>query len=181
MIFNTPMFSLYSHVCMYVSIFLSVHKQLIWTSCRQCVRAIGCVPNNDNQLNAEIYLKAIVKWTSRCALEAIDKYVWRCTSKPSLCEFGGSDKASLQIHLKAMVQWTWRLTPTPWLSELWNPLGGSNWLNLEMRWKDVMECTWMHSDVMMKEVWRCACQLWSIKIGGVLGGSQSGSCWWKVH
>jgi hypothetical protein len=181
MIFNTHMFSLFSHLWMYVSIYLSVYAQWIWTSCRQYVRAIRCVPYDDNWSNTEEYLKAIVTWTLRCALEAMIKYVWRCTVKPLLCEFGGSDKSSLQIHLKAMVQWTGRYTPMPGLSELWDPPGGSHSLNLEICWKGAMVYMWMHSDVVIKEVWRCACQLWSIKIGGVVGGSQSRSCWWKIH
>jgi len=66
---HSHVFSLYSHLCIYVSMYLYSYPstRYIWTGCRWCLRAIWAAPENDDQVNSEIYSKAVVE------------RVWRCT------------------------------------------------------------------------------------------------------
>ena len=69
-IVKTHVFSLYSHLCIFVSIELPIYTQYIWTGCRRCLRAIRGSPENDDRVNSEIHS------------EAVSKQVWRCSWKP---------------------------------------------------------------------------------------------------
>jgi len=56
MIFKTDVFNLCTQECIYVSIYICY----IWIACRWWLRAIQGVPEDDNQVNSEIHLEAII-------------------------------------------------------------------------------------------------------------------------
>jgi hypothetical protein len=95
-IFKTQVLSVYSHLCIYVSILQPIYTRHIWTGCRRCLRAIRGAPENDNQVNSEIHSEAL-----------IDR-VWRCNWRSKLSELrdtlGGRDRVSLEMHLAAKVE-----------------------------------------------------------------------------
>ena len=64
--FKTNVFSLYSHLCIYVSIWLPIYTRYIWTGCRRCLRAIRGAPENDNRVNLEIHSEAVIERVWRC-------------------------------------------------------------------------------------------------------------------
>jgi hypothetical protein len=57
----TDVLSLYSHLCMYVSIELPIYTGYIRTGFRRCLRAIRVTPENDDLLNSEIHSEAVIK------------------------------------------------------------------------------------------------------------------------
>jgi len=86
MIFKTHVFSLYSHLCIYVSIKLPIETRYNWTGCRRSLEQF------------RVCLKMMIEWTQRY------------TQRPSSSEFrdalGGDNRAYLEIHLEAMIKWT---------------------------------------------------------------------------
>jgi len=40
--------------------------------------------------------------------EIVNERVCRCTWRPSSCELGGRNRASLEIHLEAVIEQVWR-------------------------------------------------------------------------
>ena len=89
-IFKTHVFSLYSHLCIYVSIQLPIYTR---TGCWRCLRAIRGAPENDDRMNSEIHSEAVIE------------RVWRCNWRSRLNELrdalGGRDGVSLEMHLAA--------------------------------------------------------------------------------
>jgi hypothetical protein len=55
-IFKTHVFSLYSHLCIYVSIYI----RYIWTGCMRGLRTIRGAPEDDDRMNSEIHLEAVI-------------------------------------------------------------------------------------------------------------------------
>ena len=60
MIFKTHVFGLYSHLGIYVSIWLPIYAQYIWIGCRQCLGAIQGVPENDDRVDTEICSEVMI-------------------------------------------------------------------------------------------------------------------------
>jgi len=151
------------HLCIYVSIALSIYTLDIWTGCRWYLKAIRDMPDDGNQLKTEMHLEAVINrvWKStywpisrelRDALrgqyciyleihfvamkEETERCTWRPRSSKLRDALGGCDRASIEMHLEAVIKWTYRCTLRPW----WNIFG----------------------DVCPRP--------WSSKLGGVLGG-----------
>jgi len=61
MIFKTHEFSLYSHLCIYVSIWLPIYTRYISTGCRRCRRAIRDTSENEDRVNSEIHSEAVIE------------------------------------------------------------------------------------------------------------------------
>jgi hypothetical protein len=68
--FKTHVFSLYSHLYIYVSIYI----RYIWTGWRRWFREIRGAPEDDDRVNSEIHLEAVIE------------QVWRCTWRPRSSE-----------------------------------------------------------------------------------------------
>jgi len=60
---------------------------------------------------------------SELAIKQIWLYIWR----PSMCQLGGGDRASSEIHLQAMMEGGWR--PYSW--EFGDALGRHDFANFE--------------------------------------------------
>jgi hypothetical protein len=107
-IFQTHEFSLYSNVCIDVTIWLPIYKHYIWTGCRRCFWAIRVTPEDDDRVNSEIHLEDVIEW------------VWRSTGRAWLSELrdalGGLNWASLEMHLEAEIELVWRCI---WRPQLW--------------------------------------------------------------
>jgi len=68
-IFKTHVSSLYSDLCIYVSIHISTHlhcTRYIWTGCRRWLTAIRAAPENDNQVDSEIHCEAVIEQFGGC-------------------------------------------------------------------------------------------------------------------
>jgi len=89
-IFKTHVFSLYSHLriyvsiylciyifmylciyvsmylCIYASIYVFIYTRYIWTGCRWCCRELRSAPEYNNQLNPTIHCKAMIESLWRC-------------------------------------------------------------------------------------------------------------------
>jgi len=64
MIFKTYVFTLYSHLCNNVSMYLysyQIYTRYIWTSCRRCLREIRGAPEIDDRVNSEMRLEAVIE------------------------------------------------------------------------------------------------------------------------
>jgi len=103
LIFKTHVFSLYSHLYIYVSLNLFINESIklpiytryVYTGCRWWLRAIRGAPDDHHQVNSEIHSKAMME------------PVWRCTWTSHNCG-----------NLEAVIERLWRNTWRPWLSEL---------------------------------------------------------------
>jgi len=131
MIFKTHVFSLNSHLHIYVSI----NIQYIRTGWRWWRRAIRCAPEDDDVVNSEIHLDAVFDRVRRCTMsprwsELRDEYGRqnRFTLQAlSLWEIGGSYRASLEMHFKDAIEPVWRCTSRPWTYGISGLLGGGRW------------------------------------------------------
>jgi len=134
--FETHAFSLYSHICIYVSTELPFHMLYTWTGCRRCMRAMRGVPGYDNRVKSGIHCVAGIESVWRCtwmtrssemrvALGAMIKQVWTCTWRQRSSGLRDAlvdrDRSSLGMHLQAMIKWEWRST---WRRGIWR---GSFW------------------------------------------------------
>jgi len=93
-IIKTNVFSLNSHLCMYIA----THLDMVCLDCLQAVveSAIGRAPENDDRVNTEIHSQIVIEQVSRCT--------WR----PWSCEPGGHNQVGLEIHLEAVIERVWR-------------------------------------------------------------------------
>jgi len=189
MIFKPYAFSLYSHLCVNVSIWLPINTQYIWTGSTRWLGTIWYAPEDDDRVNSEIHSKAMLK------------QVWRCTSRWRLSELsdalGGRDRVSLGMHFEAMIEWVWRWTWRPGSSELrdalWTPDRASleMLLEAEIEWtqrgtgrpwsREFGEALWgpwkskileMHFEAVIdviERVWRCTLRPWSSQFGDAIG------------
>jgi hypothetical protein len=86
-IFKTYAFSLYSHLCNYVSIELPIYTQKL--------RVIRGAPGDDDQVNTEIHSENVIE------------RVWRCNWGPILRELRdaleGGDRVSMGMHIEAVI------------------------------------------------------------------------------
>ena len=114
-IFKTYAFSLYSHLCIYVSIQLPIYTRYIWTGSTRWLWAIRGAPEDDDQVNVRLRYPSI----------SVDP--------PSLNHdvLIGCDWASWELHLEAEIEWTQRCTWRPGSSELRDALRGRDRANLE--------------------------------------------------
>jgi hypothetical protein len=94
-IVKTHVFSLYSHLCIYVSRELPFYALYIWTGCRQCMRAIRGVPADDNGVNSEIHYTAVIE------------DVWRCTCIPRSSELRDALGAMIEQHSRCTGRQRW--------------------------------------------------------------------------
>jgi hypothetical protein len=60
-IFKTHIFSLYSHLRIYVSILPPLYTRYIWTSSSRCLRAIRGAPENEDPVNSKIHSEAMIE------------------------------------------------------------------------------------------------------------------------
>jgi len=133
-------------VSMYLYSYPSTHGI---SGCRRCLRAIRGAPENDDRVNLEMHLEAVIDRVWRCTgkpwssefgdafgdrdwvnsemhWEAVIERVWRCNWRPRLSELReslqGRDRASLEMQLETEIEWTQRYTPRPWSSEFGDAL-----------------------------------------------------------
>jgi len=96
-------------------------------------------------------------------LEAVIDWVWRCTGRRWLIEFGdtlgGRDGVNSQIHWEAVIEQVWRCPWRPRLSQLTDSLGGRNRASLDM-----------HLEAEIEWTKRCTGRPWSSEFGDALGG-----------
>jgi len=93
---HSQLFSLYSHLCIDVSIELPIDTRYIWTGCRQCLRAIRGAPETDDWVNSEIYSKAVIDRVCKCT--------WRRKSSVFGDTLGGRDQVNLEMHSQIMIE-----------------------------------------------------------------------------
>jgi len=165
-IFKTHLFSLYSHLCIYVSTHLHtvyldwLHAVLecnSWCAWRWWSSELRDTPGGRDCVNSEMHLEAVIKRG------------WRCTGRPWSSELrdalGGRNRARLVMHLEGMNEGVWRYTWKPRSCEL----GRLNRASLEMHLYPEMEwtqrCTWRPWSSEFGDALGCR----SSKIGGVLG------------
>jgi len=135
-------------------------------------------PGQPNTYSPSLYPPPLSQYPGTPAIVAL-----RCTWRPWSSVFGDS-------FGEREIEWTQQCTWRPWYSEYGDALG--DW---EIRW--TQRCTWrpwlsefgdalgdrdrvnsvMHLDAVIERVGRYTWRLWSIKIGGVLGGGWSGGNW----
>jgi len=195
--FKTHVFSLYSHLLIYVSMQLPTYTRYIWTGCSRWFVGIGGVPEDDDWVNSVASSEAKVDWVLRCsqrarfselgcALGGVIDRVWSRLAADSAWQHirgvpGNEDGPNSDIHSEAVIKRVWRCTVRlrssvfrctwrQWSSEVGDALAGHNRVNLEMHCKAVIG--W---------VCRCTCRLWTKEIGGVLGGGGSQDSRWEAH
>jgi len=140
-IVKTHVFSLYSHLCIYVSIKLPIYTRWIWTGCSRCL---------SNSRRAWKWRSSELRDTLRgrdwasleMHLEAEIDCICTDTWRPWSSELGDalqdSDWASFYMHLEAVIERVWRCTWRRWLCKL----GGRNWTSLEMHFEAMIVPTW---------------------------------------
>jgi len=151
-----------------------------------------CTWRPRNRVNSEMHLEAEIKWTQRCTGR-----LWSSKFGDAL---GDQHRVNSEIHLETEIKWTQRCTRRPWSSEfgdalrdrdceLRDELGDRDGVNSEDALGGRDRMNWdMHSEAVIERVWRCTeaeiewaqrftWRPWSIKMGQVLGGSQSGGDW----
>ena len=116
-IVKTPVFSLYSHLCIYVSmnlcIYIATHLHTVY-------------------LNR---LQAVLERNSRCA--------WKWQSSELRDTLRGHDRASLEMHFEVVIERIWRYTWRPWSSELRDAPRDCDRVSVEMHMVEAMPVrTW---------------------------------------
>jgi len=125
--------------------------------------------------------------------EIVIKRVWRYTWRPWSSEFGGRNRASLEIHLEAVIERVWRCTRRPWSSEFGDALGGRDRVNSRCTWRPrssdsgdafggrdrvTQRCTWRPRSSEFGDAFgdrdrvtqRCTWRPWSSEFGYALAG-----------
>jgi len=157
---QSHVFSLYSHLCIHVSMYLYSYPS---------THTISGLAAGGAWEQFEVCLKMTIKWTQRY------------TPRPWSSDFGdalrGSNQQYLEIHLEAVIEWVWRYA-----------LGGHDRVNIQAVIERVWRCTWrpwscelagcnrasleIHLEAAIERVWRCTWRPWSSEFGQVLGGSR---------
>jgi len=152
--FKTHVLSLYSHLCIYVSIYLPIYTRYSWTGCRRCLRASRGAPENDDQVNSGIHTRAVIEWVWGWTLEAVIERVWRwtlqgaiervwrCTWRPRPSEFGDAIGCRDRVTLETVIEQVLRYTCRLWSSELGDALRGHDLASLEMHLEAVIDWVW---------------------------------------
>jgi len=135
MIFKSHVFVLYSYLCIYIA----THLNTVYLD----------------------WLQAVLESNSRCASK------WWLSDLRGICrgrdqeslemQFGGHDRASVEMHLEAAIRQVWRCNWRPWLSDIGDALGGRNWASFKIRLMPLIE-----------RLWRCTWRVWSSEFGDAL-------------
>jgi len=126
-IFETYVFSLYSHRCINASMYLysyQIYTPYIWTGDRRCLRAIRGAPEDDDRVHSEMQLEAEFEGSQRCT--------WRLQSSQFGDALEGRYRLNSVMHLVAIIERVWRCTWRPRASELRDAIGGRDQACLEM-------------------------------------------------
>jgi len=194
---HSHVFSLYSHLCIYVSMYLYSYPS---------THAISGLAAGGAWEQFEVRLKMMIEWTQR--------YTPRPWSRDFGDALGGGNRAYLEIHLEAVMERVWgyalgghdrvnfqavielvrRYTWRQRSSKFGDALGGRDRSSLEMHWEAEMEwtqrCTWrlwssefgdaqggrdgvnseMHLEAVIDRVWRCTGRPRSSELRDALGG-----------
>jgi hypothetical protein len=97
--------------------------------------------------------------TLKIYLEDVNKRVWRCTWRRSLCTLQSCNRVGLMIHLEAVIKRMWRYPWRPWSSDFRDTLGGCCQAGLEM-----------HLKTGVMRVSRYTSKPWSREFADALGG-----------
>jgi len=161
-IFKTHVFSLYTHLCIYVCMYLyscpSTHHisglaaGCAWEQFEVCLKMMTgwtqrYTPRMWSSLSGDVLRGGMVE-SLVIHLEAVIHCTLRWTPRSWSTEFGdalrGCSRAIVEIHLEAVIKWVWRWTWWPWSSELGD----------------------MHLQAVIERDCRCSMRPWSGKVGG---------------
>jgi len=112
---HSHVFSLYSHLCIYVSMYLYSYPS---------TQAISGLTAGGAWEKFEVRLEMTIEWTQR--------YTPRPWSSKSRDALGDWDRVNSEIHLEARIERLWRCIWRLRLSELRDAFGGGNRASLEM-------------------------------------------------
>jgi len=143
--------SVYSHLCIYVSIQLPIYTWYIRTDGRRHLRSSWGAPDNDDRVNWEIQFEAVIQQRWRCT--------WRLRFSELSDAHGGRDPASVQMQLETEIEWIQRYTGRSWSGEFGHALGGWDLVNSEM-----------HLEAVIERIWRCNWRPTLSELQDVLGG-----------
>ena len=157
MIFETHLFSLYSHLCIYIA----THLHMVYLDCLQVVLDSNSrcawkwrstkyrdTLRGHNQVSLEMNLEAVIKQD------------WRYTRTLQMCVLGGRNRASLETDMQGVIERVWRYNWSPWSSELRDALRDCDWASFET-----------HLEAMIVR----SCRLWSSESGDTLAGRDGAS------
>jgi hypothetical protein len=98
---KTHVFSLYSHLCIYVSMYLCIYiatnlHTIYLNGLQWCLRAIRGSHENDDQVNSEIHSEAVIQrlWTG----------TWRLRSSIVGDTLTGHDRVNLEMHSEIVIE-----------------------------------------------------------------------------
>ena len=176
-IFKTHVFSLYSHLCIYIATHLhtvyqhwlktvlEINSRWAWRWWSSEVR--DTLWGRDRE-SFEMHLEVVI----RC--------FWRYTWTPWSSKLAGCDRASMEIHMDAVMEGVCRCTSRLQSSELRDALWNRDKVNWRLTWRP-WSCELaghnrasleIHLEAMMERVWRCTGRQWSSEIGRGVGGGQ---------
>jgi len=182
------------YLCVYISIKLPIYTRYISTGCGlpNIYSPSRCPPPLPLYLRTTTVALWRCTWSSVFEMRLETKIEWteRCTSKPSLREFGDAlgdwDRVNSEMHLEAGIEQVWRCTWRPWSCELAGCNGGSLEIHLEAVIEPVWKCTWRpwssqfgdalggharaNLQAVMERVWWYTWRLWLSEYGDALGG-----------
>jgi len=154
---HSHVYSLYSHPCIYVAMYLYSYSSThgisglaavcrIYTPRHPVHLRYPCISVQPQSLLEDILDRVRLRCTwrrrlselrdslgdwdwvnSEMHLEEGIKRVWRCAWRPWSCELAGRNRASLKIYLEAVMEPVWRYTWRLWSSEIGRLLGGGRW------------------------------------------------------
>jgi len=141
---KTPIFSLYSPLCIYVSLYVYSYPSTDGIS--------GLAADSASE-QFKVHLKMIIEWTEWCTWRWWLNQLGDAWVRWYLSQFGGHEWVSWEKHCKALIKWVWGCTWRPW----WCNLGGHDWTSLEMLLEGHNRA---NLDSVVKQVWRCETQSW---------------------
>ena len=121
-IFKTYSFSLYSHLCIYVSIcYLSTHSMSRLAARSDCQQFEKCLT---------------------MTIESTQRYTPRPWSSEFSDTIGDQDWVNSEMPWEAVIKWVLRWTLRPFSSEYPVAIRDRNWVNPEKHWEAVIEWGW---------------------------------------
>jgi len=113
-------------ILIYILIKLPIFARYISTGCRLCFRAILGAPEKEDRVITQIHSGALIEQEWRCTSRRLSSVfgdtlgwrdwvnfemhpeiwierLWRRTWGPGLCDIGGCNQASLEMHLEAII------------------------------------------------------------------------------
>jgi len=124
-IFKTHVFSLYSHLCINVSMYLYSYPS---------TQGISGLPVGDAGELIKMCLTMMIEWTQR--------YTWTPISCHQRAACRGHDRANVEITLAVVIEEILRCTRRPGLNPLRVAHGGHPCVNLEAVIGRLWRCTW---------------------------------------